>query len=321
MLPSESPFTPEDAAWLLMHQHRKVLDARVRITGVAARDAADGHPTVLVCYPLRDVGAESAAARSFEGRRETRGGSLRKWLSASPVPWPNFYWLCCPALAARVGRLEHLGLVQEWQNEIAGDSTTPFALELAAAHRQYGAARWAALSDDDRAYCESQHEGFVAALRDAGVGGQKFVSQVKCLHAHLAHALAGGDNPVGRRVLACLARRDDEAVCGGDNTGTHEEEAGSEEEARLQADLVEDTGTVDECHREVARRVTAVEEDRGMPPSTTRRSGQTTCQTSRGGRGRAGGTWSLVARSASAIIALALVTLAATLALQRRSRR
>ena len=102
MLPSESPFTPEDAAWLLMHQHRKVLDARVRITGVAARDAADGHPTVLVCYPLRDVGAESAAARSFEGRRETRGGSLRKWLSASPVPWPNFYWLCCPALAARV---------------------------------------------------------------------------------------------------------------------------------------------------------------------------------------------------------------------------
>ena len=316
MLPSESPFTPEDAAWLLMHQHRKVLDARVRITGVAARDAADGHPTVLVCYPLRDVGAESAAARSFEGRRETRGGSLRKWLSASPVPWPNFYWLCCPALAARVGRLEHLGLVQEWQNEIAGDSTTPFALELAAAHRQYGAARWAALSDDDRAYCESQHEGFVAALRDAGVGGQKFVSQVKCLHAHLAHALAGGDNPGGRRVLACLARRD-EAVCGGDNTGTHEEEAGSEEEARLLADLVEDTGTVDECHHEVARRVTAVEEDRGMPPSTTRRSGQT----SRGGRGRAGGTWSLVARSASAIIALALVTLAATLALQRRSRR
>ena len=317
MLPSESPFTPEDAAWLLMHQHRKVLDARVRITGVAARDAADGHPTVLVCYPLRDVGAESAAARSFEGRRETRGGSLRKWLSASPVPWPNFYWLCCPALAARVGRLEHLGLVQEWQKEIAHDSTTPFALELAAAHRQYGAARWAALSDDDRAYCESQHEGFVAALRDAGVGGQKFVSQVKCLHAHLAHALAGGDNPVGRRVLACLARRDDEAVCGGDNTGTHEEEAGSEEEARLLADLVEDTGTVDECHHEVARRVTAVEEDRGMPPSTTRRSGQT----SRGGRGRAGGTWSLVARSASAIIALALVTLAATLALQRRSRR
>jgi hypothetical protein len=38
---------------------------------------------------------------------------------------------------------------------------------------------------------------------------------VKCLHAHLAHTLAGGDNPVGRRVLECLARHDDEAAAVG----------------------------------------------------------------------------------------------------------
>jgi hypothetical protein len=71
----------------------------------------------------------------------------------------------------------------------------------------------------------------------------------------------------------------------------------------LLAGLEEDTGTDDVRHHEVARRVTTLEEDRGMPPSTTRSSGQT----SRGGRGRAGGTWSIVARSASAIV-LALVT-------------
>jgi len=41
----------------------------------------------------------------------------------------------------------------------------------------------------------------VEALRDAGVGGLRYTSQVKCLHAHLAHALAGGANPVGERVL------------------------------------------------------------------------------------------------------------------------
>ena len=31
--------TYDDSAWLQAHQHRKVLDARVRIVGVAARDA------------------------------------------------------------------------------------------------------------------------------------------------------------------------------------------------------------------------------------------------------------------------------------------
>jgi hypothetical protein len=210
-----TPFTPEDAAWLLRHQHRKVLDARVRIMAVAARAPADNHPIVLVCYPLRDVGAESADSRSFEGRRDKRGGSLRKWLSESRVPWPNFYWLCCPVLAARIGRLEHLGLVQEWQNEVARHSTASFAQELAAAHKHYAAARWAALSDDDRAFCSQRNEAFVHALRDAGVGGQKFCSQVKCLHAHAAHTLAGGVNPVGERVLGCLARGEDEAAVGG----------------------------------------------------------------------------------------------------------
>jgi hypothetical protein len=39
-----------------------------------------------------------------------------------------------------------------------------------------------------------------------GVGGARF--GIKCLHAHLAHFLAGGDNPVGE-VAARSARYDD----------------------------------------------------------------------------------------------------------------
>jgi hypothetical protein len=84
---------------------------------------------------------------------------------------------------------------------------------LAAAHSEYGATRWATLSEEDRERCAG-HEAFAAALRDSGVGGMRFATQVKCLHVHLAHALAGGRNPIGARVLAALDRGDDAALVG-----------------------------------------------------------------------------------------------------------
>ena len=206
---SESTFTDKDAAWLQAHQHRKVLDARVRIIGVAARDPSDDHPLVLMCYPLRTTGPASSDQALHGNRRDLRGGSKRKWMADQPVPWPNFYWLVCPVLAHRVGRLEHLGYVQRWQQEVKTDQD--LAASLAAAHREYGATRWAALSDEDRTYCLA-HEAYTAALRDTGVGGLRFESQIKCLHAHLSHALAGGNNPVGRRVVNALERAEDNAV-------------------------------------------------------------------------------------------------------------
>jgi hypothetical protein len=95
--------------------------------------------------------------------------------------------------------------VQQWQADVREDEA--FASALAAAHAEYGATRWQTLTEEDRAYCESH--GYAAVLRDTGVGGLRFVSQIKCLHAHLAHALAGGANPVGQRVLEALARNED----------------------------------------------------------------------------------------------------------------
>ena len=205
-----TPFTDADAAWLEKHQHRKVLDPRVRITGVAARAEDDGHPLVLVCYPLRTTATELERS-SKKGRHtvvgssgqkeDTRGGSVRKWKADQPVPWPNHLWLVDPQLTQRAGRLEHMGWVQDYQNEVAYNKE--LAAGLAAAHAQYGAIRWDALSDEDRAYCE--REGYLQVLRDTGVGGLRFPTQVKCLHAHLAHALSGGDNPIGRRVIDALA--------------------------------------------------------------------------------------------------------------------
>ena len=131
MVESLTPYSDEDAAWLEKHQHSKLLDARIRILGVAARDA-ESRPSVLACYPLRVTALERHTEHSAEGtsgeRRERRGGSCRKWQAEEPVPWPNFYWLVDPVLSTRVGRLEHLGRVQEWQRDVRHDEAFAAAL-------------------------------------------------------------------------------------------------------------------------------------------------------------------------------------------------
>ncbi|MFI5054560.1 MAG: DUF501 domain-containing protein, partial [Acidimicrobiia bacterium] len=84
-----------------------------------------------------------------------------------------------------VSRLEAAGGVRDAQ-----DSVDPQALQ--AAHAAYAAERDAMIPD---AYAGPRSSGGVAGTRTG----------VKCLHAHYAYLLAGGDDPVGRWVEARLA--------------------------------------------------------------------------------------------------------------------
>jgi hypothetical protein len=77
-----------------------------------------------------------------------------------------------------VSRLESEGGVARAEAEVD-------PAELAAAHRRYAAERDAALPPG--------HQG---PRPSGGVGGTR--QGVKCLHAHYAWFLAGGDDPVGR---------------------------------------------------------------------------------------------------------------------------
>ncbi len=101
------------------------------------------------------------------------------------TPMPTRYWLVGPEETRRIGRLEADGGVDA--AEAAVD-----AAELAAAHDRYAAERDAAIPAD--------HAG---PRPSGGVGGTR--QGVKCLHAHYAWQLAGGDDPVGRWVAAELA--------------------------------------------------------------------------------------------------------------------
>jgi uncharacterized protein len=97
------------------------------------------------------------------------------------TPMPTRYYLVDPDLVRDVSRLEAAGGVRTAERAIAPEA-------IAATHRRYAAERDAAIDRD--------HTG---PRPSGGVGGTR--TGVKCLHAHVAHELAGGDDPVGRWAL------------------------------------------------------------------------------------------------------------------------
>ena len=109
-------------------------------------------------------------------------------------PMPTLYWLVGAEARRRVGRLEASGGVR------AAEAAVP-AAALEAAHARYAAERDATVGVD--------HTG---PRPTGGVGGTR--RGVKCLHAHYAWHLAGGDDPVGRWTAAQLAAADDGTIAG-----------------------------------------------------------------------------------------------------------
>ncbi|MGH9114110.1 MAG: DUF501 domain-containing protein, partial [Acidimicrobiales bacterium] len=103
------------------------------------------------------------------------------------TPMPTLYWLVGEPERSEVSRLEGAGGVATAEVE-----TDPAA--LAAAHARYAAERDTALP-----------AGHAGPVPSGGVGGTR--QGVKCLHAHYAWFLVGGDDPVGRWVRDRLRDR------------------------------------------------------------------------------------------------------------------
>lgn len=101
------------------------------------------------------------------------------------TPMPTRYWLVGADANVTVSRLEAAGGVRRAEAEI-----DPVA--VADAHRRYAAERDADIAPDH-----------VGPRPFGGVGGTR--TGIKCLHAHYAWHLAGGDDPVGRWVADRLA--------------------------------------------------------------------------------------------------------------------
>jgi uncharacterized protein len=101
---------------------------------------------------------------------------------AAGEPFPTTFWLTCPHLVAAVSRLEAAGGVERWSRAAAGDAHLRESVERA--------------HDEQRA---------LRPELDVGVGGARAgAGSLKCLHAHVAFALARPGYDLGDRVLAEL---------------------------------------------------------------------------------------------------------------------
>ncbi len=111
------------------------------------------------------------------------------------TPFPTSYYLTCPWLVSAVSRAEAAGGVSAWSEEAATD-------------RELGESLRAAQAEQRRERPEL----------DVGIAGTAEDANVKCLHAHVAFALARPGYILGERMLAeieepwCADRRCVDAV-------------------------------------------------------------------------------------------------------------
>jgi hypothetical protein len=106
---------------------------------------------------------------------------------ADATPFPTLYYLTCPRLTALVSRLEASGLMREMTERLETDPE--LAAAYLAAHRAYLAER----------------DAIEPLGTEVSAGGMP--NRVKCLHVHVAHALAAGPgvNPFGDQTLTLLS--------------------------------------------------------------------------------------------------------------------
>ena len=152
------------------------MDDRARVTELLGREPAGAFEVVV-----RDESGDPVVVRNAP-------------FLDDGTPMPTRFYLVGAELVRDVSRLEAAGGVKAAEAEIDAD-------ELARVHRRYEAERDAAIGADQtgpRPY--------------GGVGGTRV--GVKCLHAHVAYHLAGGDDPVGRWALEHLEEPIDTAVVG-----------------------------------------------------------------------------------------------------------
>jgi uncharacterized protein len=97
-------------------------------------------------------------------------------------PFPTTFWLTCPHLVAAVSRLEAAGGVERWSRAAERDSDLRESLGRA--------------NDEQRR---------IRPELDVGIGGAHAgAGSLKCLHAHVAFALAHPSYELGERIVAEL---------------------------------------------------------------------------------------------------------------------
>jgi hypothetical protein len=110
-------------------------------------------------------------------------------------PFPTTYYVTCPHLVSAIARLEASGGVERWSERASEDedlaaSLARVTVEQRRVRRELaGAAR-------------GTDQG---VSLDFGIGGSRTPEHLKCLHAHVAYALARPGYELGERIVADIA--------------------------------------------------------------------------------------------------------------------
>jgi uncharacterized protein len=122
------------------------------------------------------------------------------------TPFPTMYYLTCRHLVAAVSRVEAAGGVERWSRIAREDPELRASLELATEEQR----RIRRELTGERI---GNDEG---ASLDLGIGGARDPANLKCLHAHVAFALARPGYALGERMLDELELLWPERCCSGD---------------------------------------------------------------------------------------------------------
>jgi hypothetical protein len=105
-------------------------------------------------------------------------------------PFPTQFWLTCRFLVAAVSRLEAAGGVERWSRAATDDAELARSLEHAQAEQRR-----------------------LRPELPGGIGGSTRTGSLKCLHAHVAFALAQPGYELGDRILAELPAAWPDSCC------------------------------------------------------------------------------------------------------------
>lgn len=124
-------------------------------------------------------------------------------------PFPTTYYLTCRHLVAAVARLEAAGAIERWSERVMTDETLAASLERATVEQRV-------IRRELAAGKVGREEG---TSLDLGIGGTARPERLKCLHAHVAFALARPGYELGERILAEIAPTWPERCCSLDPVG------------------------------------------------------------------------------------------------------
>ena len=110
------------------------------------------------------------------------------------APFPTTYYLTCPHAVAVVARAEADGGVERWSERLASAPELRASLEQATLQQR----------QLRRELAEGRIGPDGGTSLELGIGGSSNPLQLKCLHAHVAFALARPEYALGTEIVAEL---------------------------------------------------------------------------------------------------------------------